>query len=512
MRRYLLTLSAILILHNIHFAQNTFYGDYSTPGGLLSKQLSDGNFICAGTWFNLFVMKIDPQGQILWQYQTSFGGGVGFQEVEEMVDGSLIFLVGTPPPASTYMFKLDSGGNLLWSYHYSTTANTQHTGIEPMPDSGFIMIANGFNPGAQLTRFRKDGTILWHQNYLETSAGKPFLFSHFELTDNDRNIFLSGTTITSSTERDIFVAKMDTAGNMLWRKEYSIPGTKNNCTALCKTYNGFAIGIQYTLPSSSINWGTCGMAEFDTSGTLLWASKYQFSNSLSLTTIAQQSDSTFILGGSIPNPLDTIRPRAVLMGVDHNGQFLWTHSFSDSVYGNNGAQGIYSLTVLAQGDFFMTGGGQRIPVGRLTSQGYGMCNPIWYTPQTTFINPPAPILLYHSVGPDSLLIDTPMVSLSPLNYQQYISCTNIITSASYTEHHPDPWTAVSDVQTNSWIIHGPNEQHAEIEIFDLTGKSVYHSGITDGHLISASGFPGGMYLYTIRTAQREESSGKLVAY
>jgi hypothetical protein len=375
------------------------------------------------------------------------------------------------------------------------------------------MIADGTNPGAQLTRCRKDGTIFWQNNYSDTSSGNAFFFSRFELTDNGRNIFLCGSTISSSTESDVFVSKIDTSGNMLWFKEYSIPGTKNNCTSLSATFNGFAIGIQYILPSPSFYWGTCGIAEFDTSGTLLWASQYQYPNTIWLTEIVQQSDSSFVLGGFIPSPLDTNRQWAALVGTDPNGQHTWTHAFSDSLNGNTGAQGVFSLTVLPQNEIFMTGAGTRIPVGRFTSQGYGMCSPVWFSPQTSFIIPPPPNLRSTSVGVDSWAIDTPSVSLTGLSYQPYISCSNIITPViEVSSYESAIWYADCDLTSNSWTISGPTDQSAEITIFDFAGRMVYQSEVTEGHRIAADIFPGGVYLYRISSGSAMQSCGKLVAH
>ncbi|MCC6684671.1 MAG: T9SS type A sorting domain-containing protein [Bacteroidia bacterium] len=122
---------------------------------------------------------------------------------------------------STVLIKLDSFLQPIWQ-----TIDTGQGFMEPLEliqlsDSGFMVSGFGavnyqVKKDGFITRYNKNGDRLWTKYYGD--ARQDFLCS---IVPSDNNTFLlSGTTDDSP-----FLMKIDSGGNLIWRRNFNIPNT-----------------------------------------------------------------------------------------------------------------------------------------------------------------------------------------------------------------------------------------------------------------------------------------------
>lgn len=148
-----------------HQTYSGIAGGSSGGGGI--ADLADGNFMVAGSYVSAsitrgYFMKIDPNGNMIWQKSVEIGDeGQSFWAVEELDDG---YLVACGPTNVTddgsqagWLVKADSNGDTLWTRVYNPSDATDYLrNMLVMPNGDIVMV--GFGRGENSTT--QDGWIL----------------------------------------------------------------------------------------------------------------------------------------------------------------------------------------------------------------------------------------------------------------------------------------------------------------------------------------------------------------
>ncbi len=281
-----------------------------------------------GNTYDVFLAKYDAAGNVLWAKRAGGTGGDYGRSVATDASGniyvtgyfnspSIAFGATTLTNASNYtdifIAKYDAAGNVLWAksaggtasdigYSVTTDAsgNVFVTGSFKSPSINFgaTTLTNAENTGNSydifIAKYDAIGTVLW-----ATSAGGTNTDEAWGIaTDASGNIYVSGyfksTTITtvsttltnadSSGSADIFIAKYDAAGTMLWAKREG--GADYDWGHSVSTDASGNVYITGEFISSTITFGTITLtnatssnfpdmfiAKYDASGTVLWAER-----------------------------------------------------------------------------------------------------------------------------------------------------------------------------------------------------------------------------------------------
>jgi hypothetical protein len=198
-----------------------------------------------------------------------------------------------------------------------------------------------------LTKFDSNGNIIW----AKSAGGNDFDNPNSISTDTFGNIFVTGNFLSNSLSFDsytlisngpsnIFIAKYDSTGNVLWAKSAGgMDSDKANSVATDANGNAYIAG---TFQDNSITFGTFTLSntgnmdafivKYDTNGNVLWAknpSGTNYENASSVTTDA--SGSIYITGYyNSPNLLFETTYLAYIGNMDifivkysTNGSVIW---------------------------------------------------------------------------------------------------------------------------------------------------------------------------------------------
>ncbi len=244
-----------------------------------------------------------------------------------------------------FLAKYDSAGNLLWMRQLGTSEGDDSAGLA-VDNNGDVYISGytegslgGDNQGvrdAYLAKYDGDGNLLWARQ-LGTAA---IDYGVGAAVDSDGGVYIGGMTLGSlggpqQGEFDAFVARYDSAGNLLWTRQFGTPGL-DSCGAITTDSAG-------NVYINGATWGDLGgpnqggqdayVAKFDSAGNLLWTRQLGTAAFDSGSAVATDgSGSVYISGGTDGNlGGDNQGERdAYLAKYDSAGTLLWTRQLGTS--------------------------------------------------------------------------------------------------------------------------------------------------------------------------------------
>jgi len=204
--------------------------------------------------YSLFISKLDSNGNWIWAKQAE-GTGFSYSSNVTLEDSINIYLCGyfsgnivigitqltSSGSSDVFAAKLDTNGNWLWAIRAGGT-DYEHCSSIALDNSEHIYLTGEFSGTASfgtitltsswigdydifIAKLDTSGNIIWAVGAggVESDCGNSIT------VDNSDNIYLAGsfsntavfgsTSLTSSGVSDVLVAKLDSSGNWLWAEK-----------------------------------------------------------------------------------------------------------------------------------------------------------------------------------------------------------------------------------------------------------------------------------------------------
>ena len=232
--------------------------------------------------YDLFIAKYDSSGNVLWAKQV---GGIGYVEGNSIV--------------------IDKRGNSFITGYFDNSVAFETTILNSYGGED-IFIAK-YNPSGKILWVKKVGGI-------ENDCGEEISI------DGSGNLYLTGSfwgtanfdnvSLTSRNGSDTFAAKYDSLGNLIWVKQPSgIGSAVGKGIATDKVGNSVVTGFfertatfgTITLTSGSIHWPDFFIAKYDSAGNVLWAKQAGGNYTVEGSDIAINESGESIVMGSFEN-------------------------------------------------------------------------------------------------------------------------------------------------------------------------------------------------------------------
>jgi len=269
--------------------------------------LEDG-FLLVGNQFNSdidpngYVVKIDPEGEMLW---SSILGG---EETVERLFGAAkgqdgFLLAGLAQTADNdgssqvWLIKIDENGKIVWNKTYGWTMDDAARAVAATDDNAFVVagytnsLGNG-NYDFLALKIDNNGNFLWNHTYGGTESDKAYA-----ITPAKNGFVIAGDTRSlGAGESDALIIKIDIQGNKMWEKAVGGSGfdVPTYISAL-KNGEGFVVG------GITFSYGN-GYRDFwifrlDQSGNLMQSCTVGRSNYEEAYAAVQVSEDTFVMAG-----------------------------------------------------------------------------------------------------------------------------------------------------------------------------------------------------------------------
>lgn len=362
-------------------------------GYFKSQTISFGTYLLtnadsSGNTYDFYIVKYDPQGNVLWARSAGGNADDGGISVTTDLSGNIIlsgyFMSSTIAFESTvltnansgspdiFLLKYDLSGNLIWAKREGNN-NWDYGNCVALDANNNILLTGRFgsptitfgsttlynsstsisNPDIFIVKYNSSGTVMWAKSAGGTSNDDASNIA----VDANGNIFISGYfqsssitfgthTLINSGGRDVFLTKFDPTGNCIWAKGAN-GVSDERCTGLSIDLNNniFVTGYYY---STSLAFDTVTLtrignfdifiAKYDNSGNVMWVNsaggiEHDFSDAVTV-----DSSGNAILTGYFTSPSITFET-TTLYNTDTNltadifivkynptGSVLWAES------------------------------------------------------------------------------------------------------------------------------------------------------------------------------------------
>jgi hypothetical protein len=300
------------------------------------KSTPDGGFIIVGVSEqngDIYLLKTDENGDTLWSSLFDFTIDDVGRSVEPLDDGG--YVITGYSGGYIVLTRTDSLGNDLW---YQYLGSGYGRAVKSTSDGGYIVAAysplSGGPEDIFIAKTDSEGELIWSKTYGGSEAERPWDIK--ETSDGDF-IILGWTESYGLGQTDFYVIKTDSNGDSLWTRTYGSGGIDEARSFILKDDNGFIIVGKTFVP---VTWADMYVVNADSSGDVIWTkvfpeSYYQVTNSIFPT-----SDGGYVLAAITSNNLAISK----VMKIDANGDSLWCRIIEDP------AQNLYLRSIVQASD------------------------------------------------------------------------------------------------------------------------------------------------------------------
>ena len=318
--------------------ETTNDGGYIVMGTTNSNDLDVTDFVGpsdsdVSTW----IIKLNASGGIQWK--KSYRGSSFYDElaksIHQTADGGYIFtgsffLYGSG--TEMWIVKLDANGEIVWQKNYGGTRAEHATAIQSTSDGGYIVVgdtnsldgnvtgfhgaSNNGSPDVWVIKLNGSGDLQWQKtlggtfddygtDIAQTSDGGYILAGRTRSFDGDViGYHFFSTSGNDNVEPDAWIIKLDSTGNMEWNKAYG--GSYDdgwNCRIIQTQDQRYvfvcAIGSYDGDVDENHGNNNAWAVKIDGSGNILWKQSMGTYPTTYPTSIEQTADNGFVISGYI---------------------------------------------------------------------------------------------------------------------------------------------------------------------------------------------------------------------
>jgi uncharacterized delta-60 repeat protein len=326
-------------------------------------QDSDGGYVVAGSTgsfgagsVDIYLVKLDSEGNIVW---TKTIGGSGIDVAYSIIrssDGGYVVAGYTRNESSyyddsnIYVMKLDSGGNVVWA---KTIGKSSIGGtlwevawsIIQSSDGGYVVAGyTGAGSDIYLVKLDSSGNVIW----IKTIGGQSGDVAYSIIQSSDGGYVVAGYTYSfGAGGSDVYVVKLDSAGNVVWNKTIGGIGDDIAYSVIQSSDGGYVVA-GYT-QSFGAGIRDIYLVKLDSGGNVVWSKTIGGRLKDEANSITQSSDGGYVVAGYTQS-FGAGGSDMYLVKLDSSGNVQWTKTI-----GGRSADGAYSIIQSSDGGYVVAG-------------------------------------------------------------------------------------------------------------------------------------------------------------
>lgn len=301
---------------------------------------------------DMYLIRTNVSGDTLWTQTIGGPGNEAGISVAPTDDGGFIVVGYTDSYGAggkdVYLVRTDSAGDTLWTRTYGGASDDIGTKVIPTPDGGYIISGSTESSGAggvdvYLIKTDASGNITWERTYggPQDDSGESLA-----LADNGDFIVAGYTSSFGSGPFDMYLVRANAVGDTVWTRTYGGGGWDYGHAIAATTYGGFVI-------AGRTDWFGNGpdiyLVKIDDAGDTLWTRSYGGANiDRGYTVAATYEGGCFVAGFTMSTGSGFAD--LYVVKVDINGATIATRQL-----GGDHTETATSVAVLSNGGCIVTG-------------------------------------------------------------------------------------------------------------------------------------------------------------
>lgn len=317
------------------------YAEQPSWAALDGLVTSDGGYLLVGSTNHshnntaredVYLVKTDPAGEIVWA--KTFGGdkfdrGKAIMAAEE---GAFVIVGETASSGAgdwdVYVVKVDQDGNEIWDKTFGGPGRERANAVQKTSDGGYVVVGGTAPAGSEagdiyLVKVDAAGDEIWAKSY----GGEYGEEGYAIYPTPDGGYFVVAELVHragvyTQQNPDIFLLKIDASGNQVWSQVWEEDGIQGGY-ALAPAADGGYVIAGFLAPPGSESEASVLFVKIDADGHKLWnkpiggAGEFVYG-----TDIVGTADGGYLLTGMAQRDGQGSIP---LIKTDANGDVTWTH-------------------------------------------------------------------------------------------------------------------------------------------------------------------------------------------
>jgi hypothetical protein len=281
--------------------------------------------LCLGVTLSMSVAFCVQPPAVQWTRTFTSAFETGASDILQTDDGGYIAGGVSDPDTSWeaekryYLFRTDSLGNMLWARIDSNPVKEERTAASSLvqtPDGGYAMAGDGTSAadssGIFLAKVDSAGNLEWRRVVEHTGVDHACTV----LLAQDRGYFIAGST-PIDPDSGLFVMKTDSLGYSQWLRRYKLPRQMG--------YSG--VPVRRTSDGGYVI-GANALVKVDSSWNLQWTGA--FDSLLSVQSMFQTDDRGYAAAGMMACGTGRQNDyQAYIAGLDSLGTLVWLRRFRE---------------------------------------------------------------------------------------------------------------------------------------------------------------------------------------
>ncbi len=280
------------------------------------------------------LMRVDTGLNVKWSKRYKVLRKDDFSVVKVLADGNLLvggamrqqFTLNT----GACLYKLDTAGNVLWQTMYDGSGDDRVLNVFELPDNTLMLIIRYgvTNRAARILHLSNTGVILSQREYDHGSFG---VGSEAAVEGSSGNFFVSGNFFNASVPAaQFYVMSFDTSG-FSWFKYYDFGRLITSSYIARYTPDNHLILAGAIHDTQTVSGTNIWVAKLDVNGNVVWANEYHQSQTWdeAPSDISIQPNNEILLVGRVST--DTSR-NTLLLKLNKNGGIRWSRAYSQYPY------------------------------------------------------------------------------------------------------------------------------------------------------------------------------------
>jgi hypothetical protein len=323
-------------------------------------QSSDGGYAVAGwTWSfgaggrDIYVVKLDASGNVQWT--KTIGGSYGDEanSIIQSSDGGYVVAGYTSSFGAggrdIYVVKLDASGNVQWTKTIGGSYGDEANSIIQSSDGGYAVAGwtGSFGAGGwdiYVVKLDASGNVQW----TKTIGGSNDDGALSIIQSSDGGYVVAGWTESfGAGDRDMFVVKLDSSGNVQWTK--TIGGSYGDeANSIIQSSDGGYVVAGRTESFGAGGWDIY-VVKLDASGNVQWTKTIGGSYGDEANSIIQSSDGGYVVAGRTES-FGAGGWDIYVVKLDASGNVQWTKTI-----GGSNDDGALSIIQSSDGGYAVAG-------------------------------------------------------------------------------------------------------------------------------------------------------------
>ncbi|NIA03060.1 MAG: hypothetical protein GWP12_00760 [Nitrospirae bacterium] len=270
------------------------------------KQTSDGGYIvCGGTYTNtegvsdFYMLKLDPAGEVEWEQKSGGNERDVCEAIIQTKDGGYLAAGDTWLnfyDSDIFLIKIDPNGNIEWDLNIGGGEEDGAYDVQQTPDNGYIIAGytrsiSDLSYVAYIAKTDPDGAVEWKKEF--GGSGNDQFYS---ITQQDNGYVAAGYTESFNELSDIYVVKVNLDGEKVWEKVYGEDETQEDARSIKRTSDG---GFILAGKTNEYSYGSFDMylIKLCRNGTLEWSQVFGGQYNDIGYSVLQSSDEGYVIAG-----------------------------------------------------------------------------------------------------------------------------------------------------------------------------------------------------------------------